>query len=138
MVDEILVGPESALEAVTARAGHVFYIKIEQAGGLFAAAKVTAIAEVAGIGVHGGTILEGPVGTIAAAQLFVGLRELDWGTERFGPLLLSDEILTESLVFKDFELQVPTEPGLGITLDERAVEQFLRDGKSPGNPRIVG
>ena len=138
MADEVLVGPESALEATTSRAGDVFSVKIEQAGGLFAALKVIAIAEAAGIGIYGGTMLEGPVGTMAAAQLFAGVRELEWGTELFGPLLLTEEILTEPLVYRDFELQLPQGPGLGINLDDKAIERFSREGRSNGNLRIVG
>ncbi|MBP2486214.1 muconate cycloisomerase [Rhizobium leguminosarum] len=126
MADEVLVGPESALEAVTAHAADVFSIKIEQAGGLFAAAKVIAIAETAGIGVYGGTMLEGPIGTIAAAQLMAGVKDLQWGTEFFGPLLLTEEILATPLDYSDFELTVPKGPGLGIELDEDRVAFFVR------------
>lgn len=138
MADEVLVGPESALEAVTARAADVFSIKIEQAGGLFAAAKVIAIAEAAGIGIYGGTMLEGPIGTIAASQLMVTVKELEWGTEFFGPLLLTEEILEEPLRFEDFELQVPKGPGLGVVLSEEAVDRFRRDGKHASTLRVVG
>lgn len=127
MADEILTGPESALTAASKRAGDVFSIKIEQAGGLFAAAKVISVAEAADIAIYGGTMLEGPIGTIAAAQLFAGVSSLEWGTELFGPLLLTEELLTEPLIYADFELKVPTGPGLGIELDEAAVNRFRRD-----------
>lgn len=127
MADEILTGPESALAAASKRAGDVFSIKIEQAGGLTNAAKVIAVAEAAGIALYGGTMLEGPVGTIAAAQLFAGVHNLDWGTELFGPLLLTEELLTEPLRYADFELKIPAGSGLGITLDEQAVNRFRRD-----------
>lgn len=127
MADEILTGPESALTAASKRAGDVFSIKIEQAGGLFAAAKVISVAEAADIAIYGGTMLEGPIGTIAAAQLFAGVSSLEWGTELFGPLLLTEELLTKQLIYADFELKVPTGPGLGIELDEAAVNRFRRD-----------
>lgn len=139
MADEVLTGPETALAAASSRAGEVFSIKIEQAGGLFNAAKVMAVAEAAGIAVYGGTMLEGPVGTIAAAQLFAGARRLDWGTELFGPLLLTEELLTEPLTYADFELALPSGPGLGITLDEAAVSRFRRDRtETSASLRVVG
>ncbi|KAA6475612.1 muconate cycloisomerase [Agrobacterium sp. ICMP 7243] len=138
MADEVLVGPETALEAVTAHAADVFSIKIEQAGGLFAAAKVIAIAETADISVYGGTMLEGPIGTMAAAQLMAGVKDLQWGTEFFGPLLLTEEILEEPLLFEDFELKLPQGPGLGIRLNEDAISRFRRDGKQPSGLRVVG
>ncbi|AWI59419.1 muconate/chloromuconate family cycloisomerase [Sinorhizobium fredii] len=138
MADEVLVGPESALEAATARAADVFSIKIEQAGGLFAAARVIAIAEAAGIGIYGGTMLEGPIGTVAASQLMASVKELEWGTEFFGPLLLTEELLEEPLRFEDFELQLPKGPGLGVMLSEEAVNRFRRDGKHASTLRVVG
>ncbi|ATU94337.1 muconate/chloromuconate family cycloisomerase [Phyllobacterium zundukense] len=138
MADEALVGPESALEAATARAADVFSIKIEQAGGLFAAARVIAIAETAGVGIYGGTMLEGPIGTIAASQLMATVKELEWGTEFFGPLLLTEELLEEPLRFENFELQLPTGPGLGVMLSEEAVDRFRRGGKHASSLRVVG
>jgi muconate cycloisomerase len=53
---------------------------------------------------------------------------LQWGTELFGPLLLTEEILTRPLDYSDFELTVPEGPGLGIELDEERVAFFARDG----------
>src|SRR3546814_7196540 len=77
-----------------------------------------AIADAAGIELYGGTMLEGAVGTIAAAHVFATFANLQWGTELFGPLLLTEEILAEPLDYSDFHLTVPDKPGLGITLDE--------------------
>ena len=104
-----------------------FAVKIMQSGGLHAAGRVAAIADAAGIGLYGGTMLEGPVGTIAAAHLFASLPHLEWGTELFGPLLLSEEILTQPLDYSDFSLTVPTGPGLGIVLAEDHLDRFRRD-----------
>ncbi|MCC3261796.1 muconate cycloisomerase, partial [Paenibacillus polymyxa] len=53
---------------------------------------------------------------------------LQWGTELFGPLLITEEILAQPLDYGDFELTVPAGPGLGITLDEDRVKRFTRDG----------
>lgn len=129
MADESLAGPGSAFDLASTRAADVFAVKIEQSGGLFAAAHVGAIADAAGIGLYGGTMLEGSVGTIAAAHLFSTFPQLDWGTELFGPLLLTEEILTEPLVYRDFSLAIPTAPGLGIRLDEDRLSHFRRDGQ---------
>jgi muconate cycloisomerase len=45
----------------------------------------------------------------------------------FGPLLLTEEILTEPLQYRDFGLQVPDGPGLGIALDRDRLAHFRRD-----------
>jgi muconate cycloisomerase len=127
MADEALSGPESALQLAQSAAADVFALKIAQSGGLFATAKVAAIAEAAGIGLYGGTMLEGAVGTVASAHLFSTFAKLEWGTELFGPLLLTEEILEEPLHYSDFSLKVPTGDGLGIAIDEDRLNHFRRD-----------
>lgn len=128
MADESLTSPESAFEIARVQGADVFAIKIEQNGGLFNAQRTAAIADAAGIGLYGGTMLEGGVGTIASAHLFATFANLQWGTELFGPLLLTEEILSTPLDYKDFALTVPAGPGLGIALDDDRVAFFARDG----------
>lgn len=130
MADEILQGPESAFDIAQHHGADVFAVKIEQNGGLFAAQRVAAIADAAGIELYGGTMLEGAFSTVASAHLFASFANLQWGTELFGPLLITEEILTKPLDYSDFELTVPDGPGLGIELDEDKVKRFTRDGLS--------
>jgi muconate cycloisomerase len=127
MADEALKGPEDAYGFARDAAANVFAVKIAQSGGLTPAKAVGAIAEAAGIALYGGTMLEGGVGTIASAHLFSTFPTLAFGTELFGPLLLTEEILATPLDYADFSLAVPQTPGLGITLDEDAVAHFRRD-----------
>lgn len=129
MADESLVGPASALALARVAGADVFAVKIEQSGGLRAAQEVAAIADAAHIELYGGTMLEGAIGTMASAHVFSTFRELHWGTELFGPLLLTEEILQTPLTYRDFHLQLPTAPGLGIALDEERVQFFRRDKK---------
>lgn len=127
MADEALHGPIEGFTLAAQSAARIYAIKIAQSGGLFAAHTVAMIGHAAGIGLYGGTMLEGTVGTAASAQMFSTLPALQWGTELFGPLLLTDDIVAEPLRFADFELHVPTAPGLGIVLDEDKVAHFRRD-----------
>ena len=127
MADESLHGPRSAFELAKVAGADVFAVKIEQSGGLYAAQQVAAIADAAGIELYGGTMLEGAVGTIASAHAFATFANLQWGTELFGPLLLTEEILETPLDYSDFHLTVPDGPGLGIALDEDRVQFFRRD-----------
>lgn len=128
MADEVLQGPDTAFEIARRHGADVFAIKIEQSGGLFAAQRVAAIADAAGIELYGGTMLEGAVSTIASAHLFASFAHLQWGTELFGPLLITEDILTKPLDYSDFELTVPNGPGLGIELDEAKIKRFTRAG----------
>jgi muconate cycloisomerase len=133
MADEALTGPASAFNFAAEAAADVFAVKIQQSGGLYAAGQVGAIADAAGIGLYGGTMLEAGVATAASAHLFATFPKLSFGCELFGPLLLTEEILTEPLTYADFSLKVPDGPGLGVTLDEDRVAFFRRDAK----PRSV-
>ncbi len=114
----------------------VFAVKTAQSGGLFNAQRVAAIGEAAGIELYGGTMLEGAIGTIASAHVFSTFAGLQWGTELFGPLLLTEEILATPLDYREFELRIPDGPGLGLTLDEDRIAFFARDrfGKPSASP----
>ena len=127
MADEALSGPETAFQLAQSSAADVFALKIAQSGGLFATVKVAAIAEAAGIDLYGGTMLEGTIGTLAGAHVFSTLPRLTWGTELFGPLLLQEDIVTEKPQYRDFQLEVPQGPGLGVTLDEDKLQFYSRD-----------
>lgn len=126
MADEALQGPQDALAVGQAGAADVFAVKICQSGGLVPARLVGELAGLMGISLYGGTMLEGAVGTAASAHLFSTFANLDFGTELFGPLLLTREILSAPLVYKDFMLQVPSTPGLGIDIDMHKLAEVRR------------
>jgi muconate cycloisomerase len=128
MADEALHGPVDAFRLAGRRAADVFAVKITQSGGLVGAQQVAAIAQAADVALYGGTMLEGPVGTIASAQLFATFPALAWGTELFGPLLLTEDILATPLHYRDFALQLPAGTGLGIELDDDKIAFLRRDG----------
>lgn len=127
MADEALSGPESAFDLARQSCAQVFAVKIAQSGGPSAARAVAAIGAAAGIAAYGGTMLEGGVGTAASAHLFATLPSLPWGTELFGPLLLTEELLAEPLAYANFALAVPDGPGLGVALDEDRLAFHRRD-----------
>ena len=138
MADEALHGPADAFAVAATAGARVFAVKIAQSGGLLPAHSVATIAAAAGVGLYGGTMLEAGIGTAASAQLCATLPSLAWGTELFGPLLLTEEILAEPLRYADFELEVPTGPGLGVTLDEDRVAFHRRDRTSPYRRVVAG
>ncbi|WP_074906237.1 muconate cycloisomerase family protein [Celeribacter marinus] len=128
MADEALNGPQDALTVAAHHAADVFAVKIAQSGGLKRASEVIAIGQAAGIGLYAGTMLETGLSTAAALQLFSTVEKLHWGTELFGPLLLTDEILANPIVYNDFCVEVPQGPGIGATLDTDKIEFYRRDG----------
>lgn len=126
MADEALTGPASAYRLAKKYAADVFAVKVEQSGGLIEACEVAKIATLAGIDLYGGTMLEGSIGSIASAHAFSTFDNLAFGTELFGPLLLTEEILKTPLQYENFELVVPQGSGLGIEIDEDKIEQLRR------------
>jgi muconate cycloisomerase len=127
MADEALRGPADAFAFCAEAAADVLAVKIAQSGGLRAGKAVGEIAQASGVALYGGTMLEGGVGTAASAQLFATFPTLAFGTELFGPLLLTDELLAEPLDYAEFSLGVPTGPGLGIAIDEDKLAALRRD-----------
>lgn len=124
MADESLKGPETAYNLAKLNAASVFAVKIAQSGGLLESCEVGNLAKLAGIDLYGGTMLEGPVGTIASAHVFSTFENLAYGTELFGPLLLTEQILKTPLQYENFELTIPSTPGLGIELDESKIDNL--------------
>jgi len=127
MADESIECVEDAFNLAREGAASVFALKIAKNGGPRAVLRTAAIAEAAGIGLYGGTMLEGGIGTLASAHAFLTLNKLAWDTELFGPLLLTEDILTEPPMYRDFALHVSTAPGLGLAIDEERLAFFRRD-----------
>jgi muconate cycloisomerase len=126
MADEALHGPYDAMALARADAADVYAVKITQSGGLLPARDVATVAQLSGIGLYGGTMLEGGIGTAATAHLCATFADLSWGTELFGPLLLTQEVLREPLQYRDFMLHVPTGPGLGVDIDTDKLRSLQR------------
>ena len=126
MADESIESVEDAFNLAAEGAASVFALKIAKNGGLSAVLRTAHIAEAAGIGLYGGTMLEGSVGTLASAHAFLTLKNLAWSTELFGPLLLTEDIVEQPLQYRDFHLHVPATPGLGLNLDTERLARFAR------------
>ncbi|SDD97066.1 muconate cycloisomerase [Cupriavidus sp. YR651] len=126
MADEAVTGPEDAMELARIGGADVFALKIAKSGGIFGMLRTAAVGDAAGIALYGGTMLEGSVGTIAAAHGFCTLPQLAWGTELFGPLLLKDDVVTARPTYQDFALHLPRGPGLGLSLDEDKLAHYRR------------
>lgn len=127
MADEAVHTAADAFDYACDQAADVIALKIAKSGGPLGVLRVAAVADAAGIGCYGGTLLEGSIGSIASAHAFAACKTLEWGTELFGPLLLKDDIVLERASVTDFELAVPNAPGLGVVLDEDKFAYYRRD-----------
>jgi len=127
-----------AIDAVDA-----LVIKPARVGGPSAVAEIAALAAARGVPVVLSTLFETGVGIAAAMALAASLPEVegprwavppDHGLATAG--LLEHDLLTESLVVAEGRMYVPATPGsggLGIILDERALDRFRveRIGSQP-------
>ena len=130
MADEAVHDATDAFDLAVDGAADVYALKISQAGGLWPTLRAAAVADSAGVGIYGGTLLEGSIGSIAAAHVFAASPQLAWGTELFGPLLLKDDVVVERPTYRDFELVLPQTPGLGVQIDADKLAYYRRDRSS--------
>jgi muconate cycloisomerase len=126
MADESLRSDHDALTLAARRAADVFSLKIGKSGGYVVTQRIGAVAAAAGIPCHGGTGIESGLGTLAGLQLLCTLPAVTYGSELFGPLLMTDGLLREPLDYRDGVLHLPDGPGLGIELDEDRVARYAR------------
>lgn len=103
-----------------------FALKTAKSGGVLGVLELASVAKSAGIGLYGGTMLEGSIATSAAIQAYSTLPVLEWGTELFSPLLLKDDIVVEPLKYYDYGVEVSDKPGLGLELDDDKVNYYKR------------
>nr|BAH47617.1 chloromuconate cycloisomerase [uncultured bacterium] len=126
MADESLSTLASAFDLARDRSVDVFSLKLCNMGGVSATQKIAAVAEASGIASYGGTMLDSTIGTSVALQLYSTVPSLPFGCELLGPFVLADTLSEEPLEIRDYELQVPTGVGHGMTLDEDKVRQYAR------------
>ncbi len=129
MADESLFTVQDAYALAEARAVDAFCIKLYKVGGLSGAKKIAAIAEAANIQLNcGGLTVQSQLEAAATAHFYtstparrmIGAGEFVFGLNTNG----ADPLVPETdFVIKDGHVDVPTGPGLGITIDEAALRK---------------
>ena len=127
MADEAATSIQDVFRIAKTRAGNSIALKPCKHGGMTQTKKVVGIAEAAGIGLYGGTMIESSLGTAAFAQLYSTIADLKFGTEIFGPLLFKDNVTANEIKFENFEVVVPDGPGFGMEIDKEKVKHYARD-----------
>ncbi|PZE21271.1 mandelate racemase/muconate lactonizing enzyme family protein [Paenibacillus xerothermodurans] len=104
-------------------------------GGLTAARKVAAAAEVAGKGCLLGTTQELSIGTAAMAHLGASLSNLNFTSDPTGPELYVSDVVKNPVNYENGYLLVPGRetPGLGMELDWESIEKYRVPDLSWGN-----
>ena len=126
LVDEGVFTPHDMGVTGAAGAADAVSLKLVKHAGLIGLGRVAAVAEAFGVALYGGCLLESSVGAAAHLHAFATLRELAWGCEHFGPQILAGDLVTEPLRFEDFDIHLPSGPGLGVTLDPDKMRTYAR------------
>lgn len=129
MADEAVMTLADSYALAKAEAVDVFCLKLYKVGGLHAGKKIAAVAEASGIQLNvGGLAVQSQLEAAAGAhfyascpeRLIMPAAEFVFGVGGLGP----DPIVPETdFVVKDGQVKVPDRPGLGIPVDERALER---------------
>jgi L-Ala-D/L-Glu epimerase len=126
MIDEGCHGPREMQRIVALRAADLVNIKLMKCGGLVNAVKLNAIAETAGIVAQVGTMVESSIASAAGLHLSTALANVQT-VEMGGPLMLSEEIGDAGTWYDRDRITVPDLPGLGISVDEAAIDRFAEE-----------
>jgi muconate cycloisomerase len=121
--DESINGPDDARRAVELGACQLATVKLSKVGGIGPARAVAAE-----LPVYLSSALDGPVGIAAAAHLAQVLRPAaPWAALAQGlatQLLFADRIASLECEVRDGLLHLPEGPGLGVEIDEGALERL--------------
>lgn len=108
-----------ALDAV-----RVLGVNTERPGGITQALRAIDYAAARGMG----TVLHNqPLGIASAAQVHIGAARasvLGHAMELFGHVMMEDDLILEPLDYAGGAVRVPTGPGLGVALDEGALDRY--------------
>jgi len=121
--DEACTDLRSAVELVKADACDVFVVYPSEAGGLTRARQIAALADTVGKWCAIGSWAEFGVSTAGNAQLVASSTNFPFACDTHYPLQEFD-VLAEPLRMTTGVLAVPRGPGLGVELDEEAVDRL--------------
>ncbi|MBK0329608.1 mandelate racemase [Rhodobacteraceae bacterium F11138] len=126
MIDEAAFSNPELVQNANVAAGSVYSLKLVKSGGLQEMKRAAGIASAFGMELYGGCLLESGIGAAAHMAVFSTLPQLEWGCEHFGPRILKNDLISSGLVFKDFQIHMPTGPGLGICVNHDALNDATR------------
>jgi len=122
--DEAVHNLESARRVLRYGAADILIIKPQLAGGLYTSRQIISEATQRGIQCVITTTIESGISLAAALHLAAASPEVMLACGLATQHLLVDDLIHEELVIRDGMMTVPTGPGLGVTLDEEALQTY--------------
>ena len=129
MADESVSTDHSLLEIIGKRAASSFQTKIAKNGGIHYIQKLWHVGAAAGLDINPGNHPSTSVATAAVAHLCAACpHPMMAGVFAVGVSgALATDIVENPIIPIDGEVQIPTDPGLGVTLDEDAIASLRID-----------
>jgi muconate cycloisomerase len=126
--DEGVASTYEAAALIRARAVDAFSIKVSKNGGLSKARKVAEAADAFGLKILMNSMLEFGITQAASLQLGCVLPNLlDMGHAYMSVLRMADDITDFAKNISRAVVTVPSEPGLGVALDEDKLKKYTQD-----------
>ena len=137
MADESITNPATMMAVIKKECADIIKVKVMKQGGLLRT--VQAIETAAGAGIqctigHGFGLTLHTLAEVHVAAVSTNLLE---ACECVGPLKMTGDIVKEPIVLSSGSIPVPSEPGLGATLDEDALRKFAVEIR-PRSPGLSG
>lgn len=124
MADESIWSPADAMAIIETGAADIANVYVAESGGLQNARRIFDVCELAGMPCMIGSMPELGIGTAAHVHLGIAMRNLKLDSDCCGARYHIDELLSEPLKVDDGYAYAPTGPGLGVEVDEEAVERL--------------
>ncbi|MEH2477966.1 muconate cycloisomerase [Nitrobacteraceae bacterium AZCC 2146] len=136
MADESAWNSHDVIQIIEKKAAQIVSIYSTKPGGLYRAMEVAAVCRAAGIICNVNGSVETGVGNLAnihlaAAAAAVTLSNVvpvstpaEQQNGKIGGIYYRDDLLSEGLSLVDGAIMVPTEPGMGIAVDEAKLEKY--------------
>lgn len=120
-LDESIVSAQGCVDAITLGAVAIVNIKPGRVGGYLEARRIHDVCAAHGIPVWCGGMLETGIGRAANVALAAGENFVLPGDTSASGRYYARDIITDPFVMEDGHLEVPTGPGLGVTVDADAL-----------------
>jgi len=122
--DEAVYSLQSARDVLDSEAADILVVKPQLAGGLRAGQQIIQEAAQRGVRCVVTSTIEAGIGLVAALHLAAASPAITLECGLATLHLLVDDLLMEDLPIRNGYLTVPTGPGLGILLDDEALERY--------------
>ncbi|MBT3343570.1 MAG: mandelate racemase/muconate lactonizing enzyme family protein [Gemmatimonadetes bacterium] len=122
--------PEDVLEAIRLGAADIFNLR----GTMSTVNRLGYLAETAGIHIWRGSGLDLGILDASYAHVCAATPSCTLGSDIVGQFAREDDLILEPLVYEDSHVMVPQGPGLGVDLDEEALDRYTVSQGDNGGP----